>query len=132
MGRGLLIGRLAARDLRRRPLEAGLLALAIMATATTLTVGLLLHGVTTRPYARTRVVTAGPDVVASVSPPPFNGVHPANLAGLKALRRVPGVAGSSGPYQVIEAALGAHGDSASVQVESRDPSRAPVDQPGLS
>jgi ABC-type lipoprotein release transport system permease subunit len=132
MGRALLIGRLAERDLRRRPLEAGLLVLAIMAAATTLTVGLLLHGVTTSPSARTRVVTAGPDVVASVSPPPFIGGHPANLAGLKALTRAPGVTGSSGPYPVIEAALGAHGDSASVQVEGRNPSHASLDQPGLS
>jgi len=67
MGRTLLIGRLAARDLRRRPLEAGLLSLAIMAAATTLTVGLLLHGVTARPYARTRAGYIRPRrVVASV------------------------------------------------------------------
>jgi ABC-type lipoprotein release transport system permease subunit len=132
MGRTLLIGRLAARDLRRRPLEAGLLSLAIMAAATTLTVGLLLHGVTARPYARTRAATSGPDVVASVSPPPFNGGRPANLTGLDALRRAPGVTGSSGPYPVIEAALGAHGDTAAVQVEGRDPGRASVDQPALT
>jgi putative ABC transport system permease protein len=132
MGRLLLIGRLAARDLRRRPLEAGLLSLAIMAAATTLTVGLLLHGVTARPYALTRSATSGPDVVASVSPPPFNGGRPANLAGLDALRRAPGVTGSSGPYPVVEAALGAHGDTASVLVEGRDPGRASVDQPALT
>jgi len=132
MGRILLIGRLAARDLRRRPLEAGLLSLAIMAAATTLTVGLLLHGVTSRPYAHTRVATSGPDVVASVSPPPFNGERPANLAGLDALRRAPGVAGSSGPYPVIEAVIGAHRDTASAQVEGRDQGRASVDQPALT
>jgi putative ABC transport system permease protein len=132
VGRALLIGRLARRDLRRRPLEAGLLLLVIMVAATTLTVGLLLHGVTTSPYARTRAATAGPDVVASVSPPPFNGGRPANLAGLDALTRAPGVTGESGPYPVIETALAAHGDRASVQVEGRDRGRASLDQPALT
>jgi hypothetical protein len=132
MGRVLLIGRLARRDLRRRPLEAGLLLLVIMVAATTLTVGLLLHGVTTSPYARTRAATAGPDVVASVSPPPFNGGRPANLSGLDALTRAPGVTGESGPYPVIETALAAHGDSASVQVEGRDRGHASLDQPALT
>src|ERR1700733_1333630 len=102
MGRLLLIGRLGARDLRRRTLEAGLLSLAIMVAAATLTVGLLLHGVTARPYALTRSATSGPDVVATVSPPPFNGGRPANLTGLDAPRRAPGVTGSSGPYPVVE------------------------------
>jgi len=132
MGRLLLIGRLARRDLRRRPLEAGLLLLVIMVAATTLTVGLLLHGVTTSPYARTRAATAGPDVVASVSPPPFNGGRPADLSGLDALTRAPGVTGESGPYPVIETALAAHGDSASVQVEGRDRGHASLDQPALT
>ena len=49
MGRVLLVGRLAARDLRRRPAEAALLLLAIIAATTTLTLGLVLHGVTRRP-----------------------------------------------------------------------------------
>jgi hypothetical protein len=39
MGRLLLVGRLAVRDLRRRPVEAALLLLAIMAATTTLTLG---------------------------------------------------------------------------------------------
>ena len=49
MGRILLVGRLAARDLRRRPAEAALLLLAIIAATTTLTLGLVLHGVTASP-----------------------------------------------------------------------------------
>ena len=44
VGRVLLVCRLAARDLRRRPGEAALLLLAIMAATTTLTLGLVLHG----------------------------------------------------------------------------------------
>ena len=37
MGRILLVGRLAMRDLRRRRIEAALLLLAVMAATTTLT-----------------------------------------------------------------------------------------------
>ena len=65
MGRLLLVGRLAARDLRRRPAEAALLLLAITAATAILTLGLVLRGVIDKPYATTREATAGPDVVAS-------------------------------------------------------------------
>ncbi|HZD02307.1 MAG TPA: hypothetical protein VFA46_19590 [Actinomycetes bacterium] len=76
MGRVLLVCRLAARDLRHRRAEAALLLLAIMAATTTLTLGLVLHGVTSQPYQHTRAATAGPDVVATVAPPPSNGASP--------------------------------------------------------
>ena len=69
MGRVLLVCRLAARDLRRRPAEAALLLLAITAATMTLTLGLGLREVTSQPYQSTRAATAGPDVVASVSAP---------------------------------------------------------------
>src|SRR5918994_1023730 len=65
MGRFLLVGRLAARDLRRRPAEAALLLLAITAATTTLTLGLVLRDVASDPYQRTREATAGADVVAA-------------------------------------------------------------------
>ena len=68
MGRVALVGRLAARDLRRRPGEAALLLLAIMAATTVLTLGLLLRGVISKPYETTRAATAGPDVVAAGAP----------------------------------------------------------------
>ena len=68
MGRVLLVFRLAARNVRRRPAEAAVLVLAIMAATTMLTLGLALHGVTDNPYQRTREATAGADVVASVGP----------------------------------------------------------------
>src|SRR6266540_775101 len=60
MGRVLLIARLAARDLRRRPAEAVMVLLVIAAAATTLTAGLALNGVTSHPYQQTRAATAGP------------------------------------------------------------------------
>ena len=80
MGRVLLVGRLAARDLRRRPAEAALLLLAIMAATTTLTLGLVLHGVTDDPYESTREATAGPDVVASVARDPSAASPPISPA----------------------------------------------------
>ena len=59
MGRTLLVLRLAAWDLRRRPADAVLLLLAITAATTTLTLGLVLRDVASDPYERTRDATAG-------------------------------------------------------------------------
>src|SRR5512132_1519750 len=105
MGRMVLVGRLAARDLRRRPAEAALLLLAITAATTTLTLGLVLHEVASDPYQNTRAATAGPDVVATVYP----GPAPADPASLEALTDAPGVVGHSGPYPVTGAILEAQG-----------------------
>jgi ABC-type lipoprotein release transport system permease subunit len=131
VGRVLLVVRLAARDLRRRPAEAALLLLAIMAATTTLTLGLVLHGVTDKPYQSTREATAGPDVVASVAHDPRGG-RPADLAGLDALANARGVVGHSGPYPVVWATVGAHGHQAPVRVEGRDRAPATVDRPKLT
>jgi ABC-type lipoprotein release transport system permease subunit len=125
----VLVCRLAARDLRRRPVEAALLLLAIMAATTTLTLGLVLHGVTDKPYQSTREATAGPDVVASVSQ---FGDQPANLAGLAALADAPGVTGHSGPYPVVWTTLRARGHTVTAQAEGRDSAPAPIDQPKLT
>jgi putative ABC transport system permease protein len=133
MGRIVLVSRLAARDLRRRRGEALALLLAIMATATTLTLGLILHGMTSHPYAQTRAATAGPDVVANVFPPgTTGGVSPRQVAALRALIRAPGVTGHSGPYPVTWVPLRARGLTVSAQVEGRDTAPAPVDQPKLT
>jgi ABC-type lipoprotein release transport system permease subunit len=146
MGRLLLACRLAARDLRRRPGEAGLLLLAIIAATTTLTLGLVLHGVTDKPYQSTREATAGPDVVASVSQgDPFLG-QPADLAALTALTRAASVIDHSGPYPLIGVELEADGltgsrrtpsgevigGAAGAWAQGRDPSPAAVDQPKLT
>ena len=79
MGRILLVGRLAVRDLRRRRIEAALLLLAIMAATTTLTLGLVLRDAASDPYQSTREATNGPDVVASVAPYPASARRPAEL-----------------------------------------------------
>src|SRR5580693_3455393 len=101
MGRIVLVCRLAGRDLRHRRGEAVLLLVAIMAATTTLTLGLILHGVISQPYLRTRGATAGPDVVASVFPPgPTGGVSARQVAALTALVHAPGVTGHSGLYPV--------------------------------
>jgi hypothetical protein len=131
MGRVLLICRLAARDLRRRPVEAALLLLAITAATATLTLGLALHGVTKAPFQSTREATAGPDVVASVSAPPEGG-KPADVAGLEALSNARGVVGRSGPYPVTWGILKAHGQQWPVRVDGRDSAPASVDQPKLT
>jgi putative ABC transport system permease protein len=115
---------------RRRPVEAALLLLVITAAATTLTLGLILHGATGDPYQRTRAATAGPDVVASAAPS-FSG-RPVDLASLKALADAPGVAGHSGPFPVTGAVLNAHGQLATAQVEGRDDPAVSVDQPKLT
>ena len=144
MGRILLVGRLAARDLRRRPGEAALLVLAITAATATLTLGLVLHGVTNDPYRNTREATAGPDVVASVGTDPLYGQ--ADLTGLEALTEAPGVVDHSGPYPVVGAELEADGvtgsrrtirgevvgGAAGVWAVGRDPEVAAVDQPELT
>jgi putative ABC transport system permease protein len=62
------LSRLAARDLRRRPVEAALLLIAITAATATLTLGLVLHDVVSDPYQTTREATAG-DVVQRRSDP---------------------------------------------------------------
>jgi ABC-type lipoprotein release transport system permease subunit len=131
VGRILLVLRVAARDLRRRPTEAALLLLAITAATTVLTLGLVLNDVASDPYQRTREATEGPDVVAGVSADLVAG-RPADLASLEALTDAPGVAGYSGPYPVTGAVLEAQGQLATAQVEGRDPAAAAVDQPKVT
>ena len=134
MGRMTLVMRLAIRDLRHRRAATLLLLLVITAATTTLTVGLALDGVTSRPYQQTRAATAGPDVVASYTdlPPMPRGATPAAaLAAMAALSRAPGVTGVSGPYPVGWATLRIGRLTAGVIAEGRGPGRAAVDQPKL-
>ena len=97
MGRILLVGRLAVRDLRRRRTEAALLLLAIMAATTTLTLGLVLRDAASDPYQSTREATNGPDVVASA------GRARRRSSGLEKLAAAAGVIDHSGPYPVTAA-----------------------------
>jgi putative ABC transport system permease protein len=122
MGRIVLIGRLVVRDLRHRPVEAALVLLAIGAATAVLTLGLILHGVTSNPYAATKAATKGPDVVAQL-----------NWAGqAKTLVDVPGVSGHSGPYPVVGAVLRVHDATVVAMAEGRDQAPATVDQPDVT
>jgi len=82
-GQVVLVWRLAARDLRRRPVEALMVFLVIAAAATTLTVALALSGVTNQPYQQARLATAGPDVIAieGGGPGPAQPVNPRATGG---------------------------------------------------
>src|SRR5215213_9477672 len=131
MGRVVLVCRLAARDLRRRPAEAALVLLAITAATTTLALGLGLREATSEPYQSTRAATSGPDVVASVASPPGSGAS-ADLPGLKALTGARRVVRHSGPYPVVWTKLRAHGRTLDARVEGRDAEPAAVDQPKLT
>jgi putative ABC transport system permease protein len=153
MGKTRLIGRLVGRDLRRRPGPALLLVLAITAATATLTLGLVLHGVTNQPYLQTRAATNGPDVVAQIhgfaapatsAPPPGRHRHhqeppPAGVrvsqaqiaAEVRTLIHEPGVTGYSGPYPVASALLRVRGLTVGVEAEGRDQAPASIDNPKL-
>jgi ABC-type lipoprotein release transport system permease subunit len=119
VGRILLVGRLALRDLRRRPVEAALLLLAVLAATTTLTLGLVLRDSAAEPYQRTRALTAGPDVVLSASTAD-------RLAGYE---NAAGVTARSGPFPVAATKLATGGQTVDVQVIGRDTVDSPVDRP---
>ena len=144
MGRVFLVARLASADIRRHPVEAALLLMAITAAAATLALGLALKGVTNDPYQRTRDATAGPDVVAGlfILPSPGRGgprhetlsstdnqSSKKRIAGFDAIAHAPGVVAHSGPYPIAWATLGWGAHTAGVAVEGRDRTRAVVDQP---
>ncbi|HEX3488563.1 MAG TPA: FtsX-like permease family protein [Streptosporangiaceae bacterium] len=130
MGRLALIGRLAVSDLRRRPAQAALLLIAIMAATTTLALALALHGVTSHPYQETRAATAGPDLVAEYAggvpgSRPSRPVPP----DVRPLLNAPGVTGHSGPFLTDNVLLRARGITVGVVAEARGQGRAPVDRP---
>jgi putative ABC transport system permease protein len=140
-----LVGRLAARDLRNRPGQAVLMLLAITAATATLTLGLVLHGVTSQPYQQTRAATRGPDEVAYLGSPPAVGLPPGSslpATGTKLVKQVqskaaalahaPGVTGTSGPYPLAGALVRANGLTAGAEAEGRDQAPATVDQPKLT
>lgn len=129
MGRILLMWRLAARDLRRRPSEAVLLLLTLTSATTMLTLGLVLTGVVGQPFESTKEATAGPDVMASVAP--IDG-QAADLARLEALADEPGVTAHSGPFPYSQSALSADGVDAVAWAQGRDTAPAAVDQPVLT
>jgi ABC-type lipoprotein release transport system permease subunit len=139
MGKIVLVGRLAGRDLRRHKAQAILLLLAITAATTTLVLGLALNGVTNHPYQQTRAATNGPDLVASYGLDmgyngPGNGaVSAAQVqADTNALTHLSGVTEYSGPYPVASVVLRTRGLTVPVLAEGRGQAPAAVDQPKLT
>src|SRR5580693_6257375 len=146
MGKILLVGRLAARDIRHHRAQAILLLLAITAAATTLVLGLALNGVTNHPYQQTRAATNGPDLVAGygvnlgptsgVNLNPTQGPPPLSAAQLQAdtsaLTHLSGVTGYSGPYPIASVVLRTRGLTVPVLAEGRTEAPALVDQPKLT
>ena len=119
--------------------------LAITAATATLTLGLVLHGVTSQPYQQTRAATRGPDEVAYIGQPPITNGPPGSpqpVTGTKLqkqaqtqagkLARAPGVTGSSGPFPLAGALVRANGITAGAEAEGRDEAPASVDQPKLT
>ncbi len=122
MGKYSLVCRLATRDLRRRPAEAALLMLAIVAGAATLSLGLCLHGVTSDPYAHTRAATAGPDVVVS----------DLSSTQVGSFVHASGVTGHSGPYPIALVVLQTRGITVVADAEGRGRAPAAIDQPEVT
>ena len=129
MGRLLLVSRLVIGDLKRHRVQSALLIVMIVTTTATLTLGLALHRVTERPFARTRVATKGPDAVVEIGPGQGTGTPaPGQFA---ALIHAPGVVGTAGPFPVAFVALRAPGIDVPVQAEGRDRSSTTIDEPLL-
>lgn len=130
MGRLLLIWRLVRGDITRRRVQSLMLVVMIAATTATLTLSLALHGVTDSPFAHTRAATNGPDV-SGLFEPDYHGTA-GTLQQFKALRRAPGVIGSSGLFPITELELTYGGHKVRVHAEGRNSNRAAVDQPLLT
>ncbi|MEU7588525.1 FtsX-like permease family protein [Micromonospora sp. NPDC049230] len=126
-GRLLLVWRLLIRGLRQHRTENLLLLVAITAATATLTLGLTLTELVTRPYERTRAATAGPDLVVE---PGFTG--PQALDALAPLATLPGVTAHSGPFPLAFLALTARDTTVRVIVEGRDEAPAAVDRPAVT
>jgi putative ABC transport system permease protein len=132
MGKLVLVGRLAGRDIRRHPARAILLLLAITSAAMVLTLGLALRGVTGHPYQQTRAATDGPDVVAYLPVLHQPGHRPELSPEAAALTRAAGVTGHAGPFPDMWAVIRAHGLTAGAEVQGRAEAPSPVDQPKLT
>jgi ABC-type lipoprotein release transport system permease subunit len=133
-GRLRLTSRLITRDLNRRRGEAALLLLAIMTATTTLTLGLVLYGVTSNPYLRTRSATSGPDIVAAYQSfgQPASVTAARGLATLRALARASGVTRAGGPYPISWPTIRFGSISAGVIAEGRGTGTSAIDQPRLT
>ncbi|SEG79567.1 putative ABC transport system permease protein [Actinacidiphila yanglinensis] len=121
-GHLLLMWRLLAHDVRRRPAEAVMFLVAVGVAMASLTLGTAAGDAVATGYATTRAATAGPDVMSSTTDP-----DPARLASR--LARLPGVIATGGPFFAFDTTIAVHGSSAHAGVEGRDSARSAVDRP---
>jgi putative ABC transport system permease protein len=126
IGRLLLISRLVAGDIRRRKLQSLLLVAMIIAATAALTVALALRQINQHPFAVTRSVTRGPDVVVTLGARP--GASPSPKA-FDSLRRAPTVKQTAGPFPVAFVHLRRRGAVFAVQAQGRDHSASAIDRP---
>lgn len=131
MRRAALSVRLGWSDLRRRRAETLLLLLAATVAATTLTIGLVLHGQTATPYAQTRAATAGPDVVGFLSPRPRHALGAPDVDRLEAYSRAPDVVAHSGPFPETWTSVQTGRFTTVAAVQGRDRAPSAVDRPHL-
>jgi putative ABC transport system permease protein len=110
--------------------QSALLLMMIATTATTLALGLTIRHVSENPFARTRAVTRGPDVVAEYQ---ANPGQPTSLASavreFRPLLHAPGVVSTAGPFPLALTQLHAPGIDVPVQAEGRDLAPTAIDRP---
>lgn len=122
MGRLLLIRRLIARDLRRRPGEAVMFVVAIAAATASLTLGLATDNAVASGYMKTREATAGPDITAITT-----AADPYALA--ERVAQAPGVEAVADPVPGFSTTVGADGRTENAAVEGRERTASAVDRP---
>ncbi|MEV1006193.1 FtsX-like permease family protein [Streptomyces sp. NPDC049881] len=122
MGRLLLIWRLIARDMRRRPGEAVMFLVAVTAATTSLTLGMAADNAVASGYMKTREATAGPDITAITT-----ATDPSALAGR--IADAPGVETLADPVPGFSTTVRANGRSENTAVEGRERTVSAVDRP---
>lgn len=122
----LLAARLIVGDLRRHPVQAVLLVLAITAAAATLSVGLAASFVNNNPYDQTRTSTNGPDIVS------YTTSGASGLTVIERWAKLPGVTAHSDVYPVTRPVLrsGDHVDA--VFAIGRPTMPTAIDQPVIT
>jgi putative ABC transport system permease protein len=128
-----LAGRLAGRNLRRRPGQALLLLLTLTIATGVLGVATSLYGSADAPWDRVWRATNGFHVSLTVYHPPDEPGDRAYVADLRRradrLHDEPGVAAAGGPWTHLYGSIQVAGGREDLTAEVRDPGPSQVDQP---
>ncbi|MBQ1119915.1 FtsX-like permease family protein [Streptomyces sp. B15] len=122
MGRLLLLWRLIARDMRRRPGEAVMLLVTVAAATASLTLGMATDNGVADGYMKTREATAGPDVRAITT-----ATDPSALA--QRIADAPGVDTLADPVPGFSTTVRVNGQTENTAVEGRERTASAVDRP---